>query len=312
MRGSIEDRFIGSILGLAIGDAMGMPFEGWQPDQIRDYWRDKVFLPSPPRGLEPGQYTDDTLMAICHLKSLIDSGRMEPGDTAQKFIQWFDSGELRGIGRSTAISMQRLKQGRSWQESGATGEYAAGNGGAMRIAPVGLFYYNDLKSLKEAVRQAVVITHNNTEAVAGATAVAYLVARGAKGDLDPDTAISDTREFVGDSAVSKNLARAEALLKDNASPEEALDVLGTSGYVVETAASGAFCFLNTLQDFKDTVVNAVQGGLDADTTAAVAGAISGAFNGRSKIPQDWIGGLEDKELLTSMASKLYDVCKRNE
>ncbi|MEE9585192.1 MAG: ADP-ribosylglycohydrolase family protein, partial [Candidatus Brocadiales bacterium] len=154
-----EDRFIGSVLGVAIGDAMGMPFEGWSPDKIREHWKDKVFLSaSPHRGLGPGQYTDDTHMTICHLKSLIDSGGLKPEDAAQKFLEWFDSGDLRGIGAATALSMKRLKQGCSWQKSGATGEYAAGNGGAMRIAPVGLFHYNDISALKESVRQAVVIT----------------------------------------------------------------------------------------------------------------------------------------------------------
>lgn len=307
---SIVDRFIGSILGLAIGDAMGMPFEGWYPDQIERCWKDKVFQPASHRGLGPGQYTDDTLMAICHLKSLIHSGEMNPEDTARKFTEWFDSGNLRGIGRSTLISMRRLKQGRSWQESGATGEFAAGNGGAMRIAPLGLFYHNDIPLLKEAVRQAVVITHSNEEAVAGATAVAYMVAKAAKGDLDPDTAVSETREFVGDSAVSKNLAKAETLLRNNTKPREAMEILGTSGYVVETVASAAFCFLYTPLDFKSAVVNAVLGGLDADTTAAVAGAMSGAFNGRGEIPQDWINGLEDNELLTAMAVKLYSMCRK--
>ncbi len=304
-----EDRFIGSILGLAIGDAMGMPFEGWYPDQIRDYWKEKVFQPASYRGLGPGQYTDDTLMAICHLKSLIDSRGMDPEDTARKFLQWFESGNLRGIGRSTAISMQRLKRGAPWQESGARGELAAGNGGAMRIAPVGLFYHNDIPSLKEAVQQAVVITHNNREAITGATAVAYMVARAAKGDLNPGTAIKDTREFIGDSEVSRNLTKAETLLRDKVMPEEALEILGTSGYVVETVASAVFCFLFTPNDFKNTVINAVQGGLDADTTAAVSGAISGAFNGRSCIPRDWINGLENNGPLASMASKLYKICR---
>ncbi|MFQ5957031.1 MAG: ADP-ribosylglycohydrolase family protein, partial [Candidatus Brocadiales bacterium] len=163
----------------------------------------------------------------------------------------------------------------------------------------------------EAVQQAVVITHNNTEAVAGATAVAYMVARSARGDLDLDTAIKDTREFIGNSAVSRNLAKAETLLKDreNIKPEEALELLGTSGYVVETVASAAFCFLFTPRDFKSTVVNAVLGGIDADTTAAVAGAISGAFNGLNGIPQNWVKELENRELLASMASKLYGMCK---
>ena len=307
MKDFVKDRFIGSILGLAIGDALGMPFEGWYPAQIRASWKDRNFQPAPYRGLDRGQYTDDTLMAICHIRSLIDSGRVEPEDIARKFIQWYDSGNLRGIGSSTAYALRRQKQGYTWDKSGAQGEYAAGNGGAMRIAPVGLFYHNQLPSLKEAVRLAVTPTHNNPEAIAGAAAVAYLVARAVRGDLDLDTALRDTIDFVGDSKVSDNLLKAEEMLKGGLELGQALAVLGTSGYVVETVASAAYCFLSSPKDFESTVVSAVLGGIDADTTAAVAGSISGAYNGVRAIPQAWLKGVESSALLSSLAEDLYEV-----
>lgn len=312
MKDSIRERFIGSILGLAIGDALGMPFEGWSPSSIKRHWEEKVFLPSPSRGLKAGQYTDDTLMALCHLNSLIEKGSVEPEDVSQKFVEWYDSGNLRGIGATTAYAIGRLKKGYNWQESGARGEYAAGNGGAMRIAPVGLFYHNDLNALKEAVRKAVIITHNNPEAVAGALAVAYLVAKSVRsatekgGDrLSPDTIIKEVYNFIGPCKVGQNLQRAGELLKSGTPPERAMEVLGTSGYVVESVASAVFCFLNSPGDFYSTVVNAVQGGMDADTTAAMAGAISGSYNGVTGIPEEWLRAVEDSVGLQELATKLY-------
>ncbi len=319
MNESIKDRFSGCILGLAIGDALGMPFEGWSPASIKRLWKEsvaptgslKTFLPSPSRGLGPGQYTDDTLMALCHTRSLIERGGVDPEDIARKFVEWYDSGNLRGIGGTTAYAIRRLKKGYNWQESGATGEYAAGNGGAMRIAPVGLFYHNDLTALKEAVRKAVIITHNNTEAVAGALAVAYLVARSIREELNPGTAIQDVSDFIGPCKVRENLLKAKELLNSNATPAEATRILGTSGYVVETVASAVVCFLYSPNDFYNTVVNAVEGGADSDTTAAVAGAISGSYNGTKGIPEDWLKGVEDLAGLQALGSRLYAASSRS-
>ncbi|HHT9130985.1 MAG TPA: ADP-ribosylglycohydrolase family protein [Candidatus Tripitaka californicus] len=324
MNEPIKDRFLGCLLGLAIGDALGMPFEGWSPASIKRQWRrggfeTRPYLPSPPRGLNPGQYTDDTLMALCHVHSLIEKGRVEPEDISQKFIEWYDSGNLRGIGATTAHAIRRLKKGRSyragalspaWHESGATGEYAAGNGGTMRIAPVGLFYHNDLPALKEAVRKAVIITHNNPEAVAGALAVAYLVARSVREELHPDTAVREVSDFIGPGKVRENLQRAGGLLDSGATPEEALKTLGTSGYVVETVASAVFCFLYSPDDFYKTVVNAVEGGVDSDTTAAVAGAVSWSYNGTKGIPDDWLKGVEDSAGLQALAGRLYTAWRK--
>ncbi|HHT9120934.1 MAG TPA: ADP-ribosylglycohydrolase family protein [Candidatus Hypogeohydataceae bacterium YC41] len=126
---NVRDRFIGCLLGLAIGDALGMPFEGWSPVSIKRHWNAafsqkglKGFLPSPSRGLRAGQYTDDTLMALCHVRSLIEKGGVAPEDIGKRFIEWYDSGNLRGIGGTTAYAIRRLKKGYNWQESGATGE----------------------------------------------------------------------------------------------------------------------------------------------------------------------------------------------
>jgi ADP-ribosyl-[dinitrogen reductase] hydrolase len=255
--------------------------------------------------LKAGQWTDDTKMMLCHARSILERKGVNVEDTARKFVAWFESGDWRGIGGSTYESIQRLRAGVHPQESGARGEMAAGNGAAMRIAPVGLVDCLDLEKLRRDVREVSMITHANPEAVAGAQAVAFAVARAARGDLDPSSLIAETVDFIGPCAVSERLLLAKDFLAKDMEPDEALARLGTSGYVVETVASAFFCFLRTPGDFEETVSRAVEGGLDADTTGAVAGAVSGAFNGLEGIPERWRQGVEAAEEIIDLGEGIF-------
>ncbi|WP_287153193.1 ADP-ribosylglycohydrolase family protein [Candidatus Solincola tengchongensis] len=305
-------RFSGCLLGLAIGDALGMPLEGMRASTIRRrLGRVREFMDAPWRMLKAGQWTDDTKMMLCHARSILERKGVDVEDTAHKFVEWFESGDWRGIGNSTYQSIQRLRAGVRPGESGARGEMAAGNGAAMRIAPVGLVDCLDLERLHREVREVSVITHANPEAVAGAQAVAFAVALAARGDLDPPSLIAETVRFIGPCAVSERLLLAERFLAEGMEPEEALARLGTSGYVVETVASAFFCFLRTPGDFEETVSRAVEGGLDADTTGAVAGAISGAFNGLEGIPERWRQGVEAAREIIELAEGIYGLVSRN-
>ena len=138
-------------------------------------------------------------------------------------------------------------------------------------------------------------------------AVAYAVARAARGDLEPACLVADTVDFIGPCAVSERLQLAGRFLARDMEVEEALARLGTSGYVVETVASSFFCFLRTPGDFEETVSRAVGGGLDADTTGAVAGAISGAYNGLEPIPSRWREGVEGAAGILDLASRIFDI-----
>ncbi len=299
-------RFTGCLLGLAVGDALGMPLEGMRATEIRKrIGRVRDFMDAPWRMLKAGQWTDDTKMMLCHARSILDRKGVDVEDTARKFVAWFESRDWRGIGGSTYESIQRLRAGVQPRESGARGEMAAGNGAAMRIAPVGLVDCLDLERLRRDVQEVSEITHANREAVAGAQAVAFAVARAARGDLDPRSLIAETVEFIGPSAVSDRLLLAEKFLARGMEVEEALARLGTSGYVVETVASSFFCFLRTPGDFEETVTRAVEGGLDADTTGAVAGAVSGAYNGLEGIPERWRRGVEAAEEIIRLAEGIF-------
>lgn len=301
-----ENRFVGCLLGLAIGDALGMPVEGWSAAAIRaHYGRLAGFLPAPRRGLRAGQFTDDTQMAIYLAQSIVDCGVVEPEHVAQAWVKWLHSGDVRGIGRSTYLALRRLASGTPWEESGQRGEYAAGNGAAMRIAPVGLVDCLDLERLRQDVRDVSVITHANREAVAGAQAVACAIAWLATGQARLDTLIEDVVAFIGSGRVAEGLRQAQELLAADASAEEALTELGNTGWVVHTIASSFFCFLKTAGDFEATVISAVMGGGDTDTIAAIAGALSGAHNGASGIPARWLEGMEDRERLSRLARQLH-------
>lgn len=304
-------KFEGCLLGLAIGDALGMPFEGWRASSIRSRLGHGVddFMSSTEHGLRAGQWTDDTKMALQLARSIIrSSGRADPEDIARAYLEWFDSGDLRGIGRTTAESILRLKKGVPWSESGKAGECAAGNGTAMRVAPIGLLHCNNYEKMLEDARADAVITHNNPEAVAGSQAVAFFIARGVN---QPDTGearvdlIDECVKLIGPCKVADKLNQAGKMLKEGLPAGTAIGALGTGGYVVETVASAVFCFLKTPDNFEATVTAAVMGGDDSDTTGAVAGAISGAWNGTWGVPRRWIERVEDSEEIRSIAGRLF-------
>lgn len=302
---SVEDRFVGCLLGVAIGDAMGMPVEGWPGEAIRmHYGVLSDFQPSPHRGLRAGQFTDDTQMMLMHAESIVATGRIDGDDLARRFVAWLRSGDVRGIGGSTLRSIRRLERGIHWRESGQTGEFAAGNGVAMRIAPVGLLDCQRIEQLKQDVHTAGAITHRNPEALAGGLAVAYAVARLATAETQPATLIEETIAFVGDSEVTRNLQRAQKLLESDAPAADALATLGTTGYVVHTVASAFYCSVRTADNFKQTVIEAVMAGHDTDTTGAVAGALSGAHNGLQGIPLRWLEQVEDRERIEELARQI--------
>src|ERR1700722_7870979 len=131
------------LLGTAIGDALGMPFEGLKPEHPSlQAWDGKTFLPSrerPPTyygshlSINAGQYTDDTQMTLMVAQSLLEKKGFDPDDLARCYVDWIASGRARGFGRTTQLAIQALQEGKHWSESGVPGSF--GNGTAMRAAP---------------------------------------------------------------------------------------------------------------------------------------------------------------------------------
>lgn len=307
---NIKDRFRGAILWSAVGDAVGAPYEFRSPHNIKTEFNNIVerlgFVEAITDIIQTRSWTDDTKMTICHARSLIRQGGFDPVDTAQEFMAWVQTGDTRGIGITTANAVSRLMAGSPWHKAGKTGKMAAGNGPAMKVSPVALFYSKDLAALHIHSENSSKITHNCPEAFAGTRATAYVIAKAAQGTLNLDTIALEASAFAGPSATAEHIIRAQELVHKQVSPSKALAELGCSGYIVETVASSIYCFLMSPDRPHLSIVRAVMGGSDADTTAAVTGAISGAYNGLGALPQDWFDVLESNDALLSLADTLYD------
>ncbi len=311
------ERFEGCLVGGAVGDALAKPAQFLPSDEVAaKYGPITEFERSPDYlyQLLPEQWSDDTHMVLIHAQSLIAKGKLDMEDVARRYITWRNGGDLRGMNMDLDVAIEGLKQGFDWRQVGRQGERAGSNNAAARVAPIGLLHYHDYASNPDALRRdahdATIISHNHPDAIAGATAVAYAVARLANADDNLDTLLRDTIAFIGAGKVADALARATALLADNVPTAEALAELGTGGYAVQSVPSAFYAFLKTAADFEETTIAAVMGGDDADVTASIAAALSGAYNGIASIPARWRNEVEDGERLASIAAQLYEVATK--
>ncbi len=176
-------RFTGCLLGVALGDCLGAYWEGYPGSELAEAYYEGRFDPV---NLRMSPWTDDTAMTTATAQSVIDCRGVDGPDLATKYLRWFESGG-RGIGRATYHSMKRLQSGTAWDQVGQQGEYAAGNGVAMRIAPIGLLHTADLDGLEADCKTCGIITHRNDEALAAGVATAYAVAWAATDKLDTET-----------------------------------------------------------------------------------------------------------------------------
>jgi len=285
------NRFLGSTLGTFVGDALGEPVEGWPHGAIysRFGFLDRMLR-------EEARYTDDTQMMIGILETLVEKGSFDPALCALKFQQNFDP--MRGYGRRIFGVIDRIRRGLPWDQVG-TDSY--GNGGAMRIAPIGCYYHADLKAMKEQAILSARITHNHPEGLAGAVAQATAVGLALEQALSNDPI--ERHVFVDEIAaqvvdIDKGFAKSlDAITSISSGPmveviEAMANEYSLSLRAIESvpAAIGAFALT---ESFRDAVVLGVNLGGDTDTIGAMAGAIAGAYYGHSNIPQAWLDPLEN-------------------
>jgi ADP-ribosylglycohydrolase len=293
------DRFLGSALGTFVGDAFGEPVEGWPHRAIYSRFG---LLDAMIR--EEGRYTDDTQMMIGIIETLVEKGRFDPAVCARKFEENFDPG--RGYGRRIFGVVERIRQGIPWDRVGTD---SFGNGGAMRIAPIGCFYYHDLQAIKENAILSARITHNHPEGLAGAVAQATAVGLAIQCSLsnepveperflDTITAqvIDLDKGFVESLDGIKSIS-ARFTSSPRGSMLEIIEAI-TGRYrlslrAIESVPAAIGAFVST-HSFREAVVLAVNLGGDTDTIGAMAGAMAGAYYGYGQIPQEWLNSLENR------------------
>lgn len=291
------------LLGTAIGDALGVPFE----TKLANYeplvaWDGKTFLGSEHHKLKPGQYSDDTQMSLMVAESLLENHGFNPDDLAERYVDWIVSKRARGYGKTTLLAVQNLINGKHWSESGIPGSY--GNGTAMRAAPFGVYFRNDLQSLIAIAKMDSAITHASEEAEAGAIAIALASAyavNGETGDL-----LDELWKVLPDSKVKSTVYSLDSLVDSPyITPEQALRVIGTKGDVRQTVPAALYCFLK-FDNYHDAVFAAIKAGGDTDTTAAIVGALFGAKFGMPGLNTDLVKAVEESDRLIELDSQLYN------
>lgn len=298
------EKFEGCILGLAIGDALGMPAEGMSREKIKQiYGEIKDFLPSPYGDLGAGQWTDDTEQTIALAKSLIETVYFDPSNFAEKLKNWYLSGSRR-IGPTTRIAMINLLRGANWKNSGVISDTC---GSAMRVAPIGLVYHFNFNLVESYAEISSIITHKGNTAIAGTVAVAIAVA-------------CKVLEFSDEEMleeVSKRVEKYDPLLSDKITfaydlrardLDLAVEKLGNSISVLDAVPMSFYCVFSS-NEFESAVLKSANCGGDADTISAITGAIKGA-EGIDRIPERFIRGLEEYEYLKELADKLYELHER--
>lgn len=301
---SVHGKFTGSLLGLALGDAIGAPFEGsyqgLKPD-FRDY------LPVVLR------YTDDTEMAIGVAESLIDEKGFNADNMAMKFLENYDP--FRGYGPGTASILVMLQNGMYWREANRRvfKDGSFGNGAAMRVAPLGLFFSHDAKLLREAVEEASSITHSHPLGMEGAVILAYAISRvlTMESEFDKEDFIEGLISFTHSEEYGKKLSVIENLLRTEVKPADIVDILGNSILAVESVPTAIYAFLQYGDVFIKTVEFCISLGGDTDTIGAMAGALSGCLIGERSLPRELVFRLEDgekgRQYISRLAEELHNL-----
>jgi ADP-ribosyl-[dinitrogen reductase] hydrolase len=290
------------LLGTAIGDALGVPFETKlvnNPELIK--WDGKTFQGSEHHDLKAGQYSDDTQMSMMVAESLIDNHGFKPSELAERYVDWIVSGRARGYGKTTLLAVNNLLEGKSYRDSGVAGSY--GNGTAMRAAPIGVYFRNDLKEVVRVCKVDSAITHASEEAEAGSIAIAYAAALAAQNDTED--LLERIHPLLPDSKVKSIIYSLNSLVNAKHIPATAaLRVLGTKADVRQTVPAALYCFLR-FDNYHDAILAAIKAGGDTDTTAAIVGGLFGTKLGMKSIDPTFYG-VEDFDRLVELDSQLYN------
>jgi poly(ADP-ribose) glycohydrolase ARH3 len=299
----LRSKFLGCLMGTAIGDALGARREGKGMSKTED-------IVSLAEKLEQLIYTDDTHMTIGVAESLLESKGFDGEHMAQTFIRNYEAEHWRGYGPGPPRIFRMIRDGEAWY-SAANKLYRGGsfgNGSAMRVAPVGLLYSRNLEKLREVAYQSSSITHYHELGKEGAAlqacAVALALNTPSGEDIEKEAFLSRFQDFVQNRLYREKLAQIREFLGEQ-DKAKVVAVLGNGIEAPRSVPTAIYCFLSHPQSYKDTVIYAISLGGDTDTIAAMAGAISGAYLGIKAIPPEWRAKLENREYIESLAESLW-------
>jgi ADP-ribosylglycohydrolase len=299
------DRYHGALLGLAVGDALGTAVEFRRPGTFEPV---TGIAGGGPFGLKPGQWTDDTSMALCLADSLVERRGFDPVDQMSRYVRWWQhgfmssNGECFDIGNTVRSALHHfMDTGEPY--SGSTRSDTAGNGSLMRLAPVPLFF---AKHPVEAIKrsgESSCTTHGAATAVDACRYYGGLIVGAVQGE--PKEALLSSRYSPVEGYWQEHPLAPEIdeIAAGSFKRRQPPEIAGT-GYVVRSLEAALWAFHGSTS-FSDGCLQAVNLGDDADTTGAIYGQLAGAYYGYQSIPGRWRHVICQRPLIESMADKLY-------
>lgn len=304
--GVLHDRFRGTLLGIAVGEALGAPADFLTPDQIVErYGLITEMLGGGCHDLQPGQTTDATDMMLCLAESLAAIGGFDAEDVMDRYLAWFDSVPL-DMSLAARTALLSYRSGTPWDLASRRaheilGGPTAGNGSLMRCAPVALRYLDDAETRHAVSQRESTLTH--FDRLAGSSCVAFndLLVAAFRDELAAQLPVIAEAMLDEDRRVSATLREAVA-----AEPEE----IQSSAFVLDTLCAAVWAVVRT-DSFEEALILSVNLGNDADTVSAVTGALAGAVYGESGIPPRWLKPLLVRARVVAVADRLAELTSRD-
>lgn len=299
------ERYYGSLVGLAVGDALGAPVEGLAPGMFPKVTN---FCGGGFHHIEPGEWTDDTALAMCLAESLIARHGFEPADAMDRIRQWWRAGYWScreaafGIGSTTQAAIEYYEaEGAPY--AGLTSEASASNGSIMRLAPVPLYYASQPKEALEFSGASSRLTHSSRLCIDACRFFGALIV-GAVNGVEKEELLAPGYSPVQGSWLSQPLTGEIELIARGSYWEKAPPAIRGRGHVTDCLEAALWAFAST-DNYADGVLAAVNLGEDADTTAAVYGQLAGAYYGISGIPEVWRDVIHYRKKIIRLAERLY-------
>ncbi len=305
----MEGKVLAALLGTAIGDALGFPFEGLSREALKDVDLSRYHAGDFP----PGTWSDDTSLTFITAESLVERKGLDLADLGQRFLRWLREGYLTpfgraiGVGRATREALERLARGVPPEEAGGRGERDNGNGALMRILPVVLWYLKEeAEGLLRPVHRAAALTHAHPRNLVACGIYAFLV-KGLFRERDFSRALAfalkEARLRYREGPLAEERRHFERLERIEALSSEDIRA---SGYVVHSLEAVCWVMAQT-SSFEEAVALAVRLGEDTDTTAAIVGGLAGLLYGPESLPPSLVEGLVKGEDLRERALRFASV-----
>lgn len=304
-------------LGLAIGDALGVPVE----------FRDRSFFKSYPVkemlgygtwNQPPGTWSDDSSLTFCLAESLVNG--YDLNDIGKRFVAWYRDGywgahhKLFDVGRTTRMSIARISNGHDPLFSGELDEDSNGNGSLMRIAPAALYFYNESdEDLYNRIKEISSVTHAHFQSVFSCFIFSKLLIQLLKGVEKVQALVStglSVRNFALAHQYNSDQVNLFSRILDKSIVSVKEELIDSSGYVLSTLEASIWCFMTT-DTYSDAVLKAVNLGGDTDTTACVTGALAGLYYGIDGLPTEWMNALARKQDIINLADDFTNRLKDN-